>query len=181
MARLNWNFVSRRHPGLLWITFWVVASLACVHALLWRQDLLEQRDHAVAALDDISRQPAHRAHPPIRSPAVLGAVFSELHSPWTEMLDSLQRATHPGVELIALEPDSNEVTRVHISGIANRPQDVFELVEALQKDQSWSTIQLVSQSTIKDANIAAHKDMPTLPGLSPSGVSFTLLADWAHS
>jgi len=181
MARLNWNFASRRYPGPPWAAFWLIASFACVHALQWRHDLLQQRDHAIAALDDVSRQLAHHDHTATRpAPSALRAVFSELHAPWTAMLDSLRRATHPGVELIALEPDGNEVKRFHISGVANRAQDVFELVEALQSDPSWSAVQLVNQTTTREGNIAAGKDMVTLPGLSPAGISFSLLAEWAN-
>jgi hypothetical protein len=182
MSRLNWNFASQRHLRGKWIAFWVIASLACVHALVWRYDLLQQRDQALATLNDVPQQTAHPDHrsTPAQT-AVLGTVFSELHSPWIEMLDSLQRATHPGVELISLEPDSSAVKRVHISGVASRAQDVFELVEALQGDRSWSAVQLVTQATTQDGNIPASKDIPTLPSLSPSGVSFSLLAEWAHT
>jgi hypothetical protein len=180
VARLNWNFAHRRRLNRLWAGFWALGLLACLQALLWRHELLQRRDQAVAGLIDASRQTVQRERPVSPPPAALDAVFREMRSPWTSILESLLQTKHPGVVLISLEPDRNQVHRVHISGIARRAQDVFDLVETLQGNRSWSAVELINQTTSGNNStpMTASPDIPTLPGLSPTGVSFSLVAEW---
>lgn len=184
MPRLNWNFAPGRRLNWPWIGVCVIALLACVHSVLWRDHLLENRDVAIAKMHALTRQLAQANRPVLHAvPAPLKQVFSEMHAPWTAMLDSLQRVTHPGVELIALEPESQSIGRIRITGVANQTQDVFDLVEALHKDHSWSSVQLVGQASTERGTEAGttNTGIPTLAGLSSSGVSFSLVAEWKPS
>lgn len=184
MPRLRWDFARHRQWTWQWIAFGVIALSTSVHALVWRYQLLQERDTLITRLDESAKRlmRTHRPDSP-PPPAALKQIFSEMRAPWIEMLDSLQRVTHPGVELISLEPESNSFSRVRISGVANRTEDVFDLVESLQKDHSWSSIQLLSQASTEERNAIRAKstEMPSLPGLTPLGVSFSLLAEWKQS
>jgi hypothetical protein len=181
MPRLNWNFAVRHQWSGQWTAAWVIAISACVHAVFWRAHLLQERDGAIAQLNEPATRQVHSTHPaPADAPAELKHVFSEMRAPWIDMMDSLQRVTHPGVELISLEPESNAVSHIRINGMAGHTQDVFDLVEALQKDPSWSSIQLVSQASTNGRNTVglSNSEIPALPGLMPSGISFSLVAQW---
>jgi hypothetical protein len=183
MRRLSWNFAPRRRLTWQWTSVYTLTLLACFQAVLWRQDLLQERDNVIARLNESPRQLA-RADRPVSptTPAALKQIFSEMQSPWTDMLDSLQHITRPGIELISLEPEGNLVHRFHISGMASRAQDVFDFVEALQSDHSWSSVELVSQTSMVDKSIlkTTSTEIPSLPGLVPSGVSFSVVAEWGR-
>jgi hypothetical protein len=182
VACLNWNFAYQRRLNRLWIGFCVPGLLACLHAVIWRDELLQRRDQAIAELTDASQRIVQREHSIAPPPSSLEAVFREMRSPWVSMFESLQQTKHPGVVLIALGPDRNQLHRVHISGIAERAQDALNLVETLQANRSWSAVQLVNQSMAGNISTtaSASPDIPTLPGLSPRGVSFSLVAEWVQ-
>lgn len=183
MARLSWNFVRRRWWTRPWAVVCVVALLGCVHALWWRHDLLQQREHIAGNAEEASRRAAARAYPlsaPL--PAVLNLVFSEMRYPWVDVLDSLQRVTKPGLELLTLEPDAGAIRRVHISGVADQPQDVLDLVVALRADPSWSSVELANQTRNDDTGTPriSASVIPGLPAASPRSVSFSLVAEWGR-
>ncbi|WP_175954809.1 PilN domain-containing protein [Burkholderia sp. BCC0405] len=188
MGRLNWNHASRPRWNRPWVAVGGIALAACLHALWWRDVLLTQRNEIVEQAEHLSHQaavPKHSAAPP--SPTALDRVFAELRYPWTDMLDSLGAATQPGVNLLTLEPDV-DIRHVRIGGVANRTQDVLDLITVLQENPAWSSVRLVSQTRNADASPTPAQDsvpplpnFPPLPGLSgalSSTLSFTLSADW---
>ncbi|WP_322026519.1 PilN domain-containing protein [Burkholderia sp. BCC1977] len=184
---MNWNYAPRSRWSRPWVVAGVVALAGCLLALWWRDALLTQRDKLV----EQARRLPHRAAVPPRPAtppklAALDLVFAEMRYPWTDMLDSLRAATQPGVDLLTLEPDT-DIRHVRIGGLANRPQDVLDLVAALQKDPGWSSVQLVSQTRNDPTGPTPARDavppLPGLPGLSgtPSpALSFALRAAWAR-
>ncbi|KWD72081.1 PilN domain-containing protein [Burkholderia ubonensis] len=186
MGRLNWNYARQSFSNRRWITVSAIALVGCLHALWWRDTLLVQRDSLVERAHRLSRKTAVR-QPPTTSaiPAALDSVFAEMRYPWTDMLDRLRLATQPGVELLTLEPDAGVTRRIRISGIANQPQSVLDLVTALQKDPAWSSVQLVSQTKNDAAGPAAAQNaapplpgLPELPGTGSPMLSFSLIAEW---
>ncbi|KVO10954.1 PilN domain-containing protein [Burkholderia ubonensis] len=186
MGRLNWNYARQSFPNRRWITVSAIALVGCLHALWWRDTLLVQRDSIVERAHRLSRKTAVRQPPTMSAiPAALDSVFAEMRYPWTDMLDRLRLATQPGVELLALEPDAGVTRRIRISGIANQPQGVLDLVTALQKDPAWSSVQLVSQTKNDAAGPAAAQNaapplpgLPELPGTGSPTLSFSLIAEW---
>jgi hypothetical protein len=185
MARLCWNFARRRWWTQPWTAVCVVALLGCVHALWWRHDLMQQREQLTGRVQDASHRIATREHPvSAPPPAALNVVFAEMRYPWGDVLDSLQRVTKPGLDLLTLEPDAGAIRRVHITGVADKAQDVFDLVAALQGDHSWSSVQLVSQTRNDDNGVPRVNNSapPGLPTVSiPRSVSFSLVAEWGRS
>ncbi|MET3228365.1 UNVERIFIED_ORG: hypothetical protein ABIC54_000539 [Burkholderia sp. 1263] len=183
MARLRWNFAQRPKWAQPWGALCIVALLGCIHALWWRHDLMQRREHLAGQAQEASRRAAVRAHriaaPP---PVALDQVFAEMRYPWIDMLDSLQRVTQPSLDLFALEPDAGAIRRVQISGVADRAQDVFDLIAALQADPSWSSVQLISQTRIENAEMFRASDTasPSLPGALTRSVSFSLVAEWVR-
>jgi hypothetical protein len=182
MARLGWNFAQRRRWTRPWGALTIVALSGCMHAVWWRHELLQRREYMIGQAQEASRQAVARGHRvPAPPPAALGQVFDEMRYPWTDVLDSLQRATQPSVNLLTLEPDAGAIRRVHISGVADQAQDVFDLLEALHKDPSWSSVQLISQMKADDATFWANRSAPPgLTGLFPRSVSFSLVAQWGR-
>jgi Tfp pilus assembly protein PilN len=183
MNRLNWNFAPGRWGNWSQAAFCIVALSGCLHAIWWRHDLLLQRESLVDEAQESSRHAstlAKRVTAP--TPAALNQVFAEMRYPWTEMLDSLQRLTQPGVELLTLEPDPGAVRRIHISGVARQASDMFDLVSALQNDPAWSSVQLSSQTRNDPTNVfqPVSTALPALPDAVPSGVSFSLIAEWGR-
>ncbi|WP_196482736.1 PilN domain-containing protein [Burkholderia stagnalis] len=186
MGRLNWNYARQSSSNRRWITVSAIALVGCLHALWWRDTLLVQRDSVVERAHRLSRKAAVRQpRAASATPAALDSVFAEMRYPWTDMLDRLRLATQPGVELLTLEPDAGVTRRIRISGIANQPQSVLDLITALQKDPAWSSVQLVSQAK-NDVNGPASTQLgapplPGLPELSGTGsptLSFSLTAEW---
>ncbi|MGA7817958.1 PilN domain-containing protein [Caballeronia sp.] len=183
MTRLSWNFVRRRWWTQPWAAVCVVALLGCVQALWWRHDLLQQREQILGKAEGASRRAASRVHPvSVPVPAALNPVFAEMRYPWVDVLDSLQHVTKPGLELLTLEPDAGAIRRVHISGVADQPQEVLDLVVALQGDPSWSSVELVNQTRNDDTSVPRVNDsaLPGLPIASPRSVSFSLIAEWGR-
>ena len=186
MRRLNWNYADRSYASHRWLMVGAVALIGCLHALAWRDTLLAQRDSLIEQVRNASRRGAARPAPTkSATPAALDAVFAEMRYPWTDLLDHLRAAAQPGVELLTLEPEAGAAHRFRLSGLAAQPQYVLDFVAALQKDTSWSAVQLVSQ-TRNDAMQPATTvtPMPPLPGLSPQGgvgssaLLFSLVAEW---
>ncbi|MFL9867543.1 PilN domain-containing protein [Paraburkholderia fungorum] len=103
--------------------------------------------------------------------------------PWNDVLDSLQRVTKPGLDLLTLEPDAGTIRRMHISGVANQVQDVFDLIAALQGDHAWSSVQLISQTRNDEAGVPRPNvsALPKLPTALPRSISFSLVAEWGRS
>jgi len=186
MGRLNWNHTGRSRWSRSWLAIGIVSLTGCIHALWWRDTLLAQRNDIVERADRLSRRAAMQRRPaPPAVPAALDAVFAEMRYPWMDMLDSLSTATPPGVDLLALEPDTGALRRVHINGVAGQAQRVFDLIVALQSDSAWSSVQLVSQTNVGNATPAPVQHsippLPSLPGLPDSTSptqSFSLLAEW---
>ena len=145
MGRLHWNFADRSRWSGPWLAVGVIALAGCLHALWWRDTLLAQPQDMV---ERGGRGTPHRnAAAPVAPavPAALETVFAEMHYPWMDMLDSLRAATPAGVDLLTLEPDSGAIRRVHIRGVADQTQSVFELVTALHQDPARTSVQLVSR------------------------------------
>jgi hypothetical protein len=183
MARLGWDFAKRRWWTQPWVAICIVALSGCIHALWWRHDLLQQREQILEKAEGASRRAAARAHPvSVPLPVALNVVFAEMRYPWVDVLNSLQHVTKPGLELLTLEPDAGAVRRVHISGVADQPKDVFDLMAALQSDPSWSSVELVSQTRTDDAGLAQVNGsmLPGLPTTSRRSVSFSLIAEWGR-
>ncbi|MFL9903454.1 PilN domain-containing protein [Paraburkholderia fungorum] len=183
MARLCWNFAPRRGWTQPCSIVCVLALTGCVHALWWRHDLLQQRDYVVGQAQKAFGRAAARDHrvssPP---PVALNQVFAEMRYPWTDVLDSLKRVATPGLDLLTLEPDAGAIRRVHISGVANQAQDVFDLIAALQGDHAWSSVQLISQTRTDDTAMprANGSAFPGLPTAFPRSISFSLVAEWGQ-
>ena len=183
MARLCWNFAPRRGWTQPCSIVCVIALAGCIHALWWRHDLLQRREHAVGQAQEAFRRAAAREHrrssPP---PAALNQVFAEMHYPWIDMLDSLQQMTKPGLDLLTLEPDADAIRRVHISGVANQAQDVFDLIAALQGDHAWSSVQLISQTRNDGTGVPRDNGsaLPGLPAAVARSISFSLVAEWGR-
>lgn len=183
MARLRWNFAGPRWWSSPWAAVCIVALAGCVHALWWRHNLLLRREHLIGQAQEASRNALAsgqqgRAAPPV----ALDQVFAEMRYPWTDVLDSLQHVTRPGLDLLTLEPDASTVRRVRISGVADRAEDLFDLVAKLQGDSSWSSVQLVSQTRndgtgIQQTTGAAPSGLPTIVSRN---VSFALVAEWGR-
>jgi len=183
MARLNWDFAQRRWWTQPWAAICVIGLLGCVHALWWRHDLLQQREQLIEKAEEASHRAASRVHPvSVPPPAALKLVFAEMRYPWIDVLNSLQHVTKAGVELLTLEPDAGAVRRVNISGVADQPKDVFDLMAALQSDPSWSSVELVSQTRNDDAGSPQVNSsiLPGLPTTSRCSVSFSLIAEWGQ-
>lgn len=182
MSRLRWNFAERRWWNRPWIAVCVIAFSGCVHALWWRQHLLAQREDAIERVDTTARHVTARQYRMAAPPPALDQVFAQMRYPWLDVLDSLQRAAKPGLQLLTLEPDAGAIRRVNISGVASRVQDVFDFVVALQGDRSWASVRLVSQAKNEDTSAlpAADATPPPLPVSAPAGVSFSLVAEWGR-
>ena len=115
--------------------------------------MLTQRQDMVERAARLARRAAMQQRPAAPAvPAALETVFAEMHYPWMDMLDSLRAATPAGVDLLTLEPDSGAIRRVHIRGVADQTQGVFELVTALHQDPALPSVQLVSQARNGDAS-----------------------------
>lgn len=183
MARLYWNFAQRRGWTQPCSIVSVVAMAGCIHALWWRHDLLQRREHVVAQAQEVFRFAAARDHLGSSPPsAALDQVFAEMRYPWSDVLDSLQRVTKPGLDLLTLEPDAGAIRRVHISGVADRAQDVFDLIAALQRDHAWSSVQLISQTRNDETDVPRANGFapPGLPTAVPRSISFSLVAEWGR-
>ncbi|WP_175873181.1 PilN domain-containing protein [Burkholderia sp. BCC0397] len=185
MGRLNWNYAGRARWNRRWLAAGIIAFTGCTHALWWRDTLLTQRNAVVERADRLSRRTAVQQQPALPIPAALDPVFTEMRYPWMTMLDSLTAATPPGVDLLTLEPNAGAIRRVRIGGTANQTQRVFDLIDTLNQDPAWSSVQLVSQTRNSDPNPSVSRDsvppLPSLPGLSDTSqhtLSFSLLAEW---
>lgn len=188
MGRLNWNYAARSRWNRPWLAVGVVAVAGCVHALWWRDTLLTRRNELVEQAERLSRRVAIQRHPAAPAvPAALDPVFAAMRYPWLDMLDSLRAATPPGVEVLTLEPAAGAIRRVHIGGVADQAQSVFDLITMLRQDPDWSSVQLLSQSRSGAAGPSASRHaVPALssrPGSTnaPSAtLSFSLLAEWGR-
>jgi len=188
MARLNWNHAARSRGNRRWLAVGVIALTGCIHALWWRDTLLTRRTDIVEHADRLSHRTAMDRRPTTPDAATaLTPVFAAMRYPWLDMLDSLHAATPPGVDLLTLEPDASEIRRVRIGGIASQTQHMFDLIDALQKDRAWSSVQLLNQTQNSDPNPPVSRDsvppLPGLPGLPDTlrpKLSFSLLAEWSQ-
>lgn len=188
MGRLNWNYANRPYLGRPWSIVMIVALIGCVHAVWWRASLVEQRDLIIEQLGQLSRT-SDRGTPtpgPAFQPA-LTAVFSEMQYPWIDMLDRLRLAIQPGIEIRTLEPDAGAIHRVHVTGVASQSKAVLDFVAALQKDPSWSSVQLVSEvrndaaATSTNSSLAPPlPGLPSMPGAVAPVLSFSLIVQWKH-
>jgi hypothetical protein len=182
MTRLRLDFAPRRGWTQPCSIVCVVALAGCAHALWWRYDLLQRREQMIVRAQEAFRFAATRDHRDASAPpAALNQVFAEMRYPWSDMLDSLQRRTQPGLDLLTLEPDAGAIRRVHISAVANQPQDVFDLVAALEDSHDWSSVKLISQ-TRNEAGVPRANDaaLPGPPTASPRNISFSLVAEWGR-
>lgn len=181
MTRLHWNCCRTRwwtEPS----TFACIVAIAgCVHALWWREDILTRREHLLEHAKEADRLTSTREHRAAATrPPPLAHVFEEMRYPWDDVLESLHRATKPGIDLTELEPDAGDVRRVHIQGMADTTESVFDMLAALDDDPSWSSAQLVSQ-TKADEGLVQRNDTsmnPPLPSLPSRSVVFSLVAQW---
>lgn len=181
MARLRWNFTCRRWWASPSLAISIVALFACMQALWWRDGLLQRREQMITRAHEMSHRVKAMRPPASMSPSpALEQVFLEMRYPWNAMLASLRHASKPSLDLLTLEPDAGAFRRMHISGTAEQTQDVFNLVQALQDDRSWSSVQLVSETKNDDATMlrASNSVIPRLPGLRTRSVSFSLVAEW---
>ncbi|MFC0397534.1 PilN domain-containing protein [Paraburkholderia rhizosphaerae] len=182
MTRLRWDFSGRHRWATRSSLACVVALAGCLHALWWRDGLLHKREALLARPRQTQTVAGGRGHRIAAAPSpVLTQVFEEMRYPWNDVLDSLQRATKPGVDLLELGPDGVAAQRMRIQGAATDAQRVFDLLAALQNDSLWSSVQLVSQTrndgTDAPGGSGAAPSPPLPPGLSGS-VRFSLAAQW---
>ncbi|CAG4902102.1 PilN domain-containing protein [Paraburkholderia gardini] len=183
MARLRWNFAGARWWAWPSAAVCIVALAGCAHALWWRRDLLLRREYLIGQAREASRNaPTSGQQDQVAPPVALDQVFAEMRYPWNDVLDSLQRVTRPGVDLLTLEPDASTVRRVRISGVAERPADLFDLIAKLQEDSSWSSVQLVSQTRTDGADMQRTMGAAPsgLPAVASGGISFALVAEWVR-
>jgi hypothetical protein len=187
MARIRWNFASRRR----WVqpphVIFIAALAGCMHAFWWRDALLQQRTDMIEQMQIADTATGHRGRQITSpTPAALDHVFDEMRYPWNDILESLQRASKPGVEILHLEPDADNVRRVRIDGIADGVQSIFGLLALLQNDPLWSSVQLVSRAKADDpamqqGNASGSVPYPPLPVVSSHQYTFTLVAQWKHA
>ncbi|MBN3759423.1 PilN domain-containing protein [Burkholderia sp. Ac-20365] len=180
MTRLRWNFAVARFRLDAWTFACIVALAGSAHAVYWREELLQQRERLVGQVQDIHRPMARGHQAPAKPSPVLAHVFEELRYPWTEVLDSLQRASNPGLDLVELAPDAADVRRVRVQGLADHAQNVFDLITKLQADPSWTSVQLISQirSDADGTSQPGGSVTPQLPSISARTVAFVLVAEW---
>jgi hypothetical protein len=183
MTRLRLDFAPQRGWTQPYSIVCVVALAGCIHALWWRHDLLQRREQVIGRAQEAFRFAAARDHREASAPpAALNQVFTEMRYPWSDMLDSLQRGTKPGLDLLTLEPDAGAIRRVHISAVANQPQDVFDLIAALEGDHAWSSVQLISQTRNNETGAPRANDavLSGPPAAPPRNISFSLVAEWGR-
>ena len=88
----------------------------------------------------VSGEPAPKPRAPRYSAQQLmqfNAVIRQLNTPWSEVLDALERQTPPGVALILVEPDANKRI-VHVQAEAKEVDALFAYVDLLAADVAFS-------------------------------------------
>lgn len=175
MARLAMNF-SAAGGGARWgrlLLLVAVAVAGCLHALWQREVLLEQLDVQREALSHIetSRRDqafqlttAQREDPKAQDEA--RALVAALQRPWGVMLDAVQAAAGPDLQITRLQPDA-AAHRLLVSGQADSSEAFLGLVDRLRRAPEWAVVEPVSQE--RRAGVAA-------PGVR--AVSFQLALEW---
>jgi Tfp pilus assembly protein PilN len=180
MARLRWNFASPRFRTLPWSAACIIAFAGTVHALYWRDALLQQRERLVESERETLGAMTQKRRWPVAPSPTAERVFEEMRYPWTDVLQSLQSATNPDLDLLELSPDSADIRRVQVQGIADQAQNVFDLITRLQKDPSWTSVQLVSltKTDVDGVSLVKGAANPILPSVTSRSIAFALVAQW---
>lgn len=136
--------------------------LSCV-ALWQRQQLLGQRDAALAAIE--AAQPTRsRARPvsqaPTRKETVEEAqrLVAGLQRPWEPMLNALQSAVRDDVLIQRVQPET-DAFRLRIAGQADSSQAFIEFVQRLREDSSWRSVEPLSEARQPEATASGGKPL----------------------
>lgn len=89
------------------------------------------------------------------------AVVARLSMPWSDWFAQLEASTRGKVVFTALQPEADG-RRVRVAGVARRFEDLVEYMMALEATPGFANVFL-----------SEHAETPT-------GVSFTLSADWVE-
>lgn len=173
MSRLAMNFVPPPQWRMSILVLLALAILACLHALLVRDDLLSRIDSRAEKIRHLerklSRQELSQASVQRQNPQQAEEtrhLVAELQRPWEGMLNALQRAASPDMQIVRLQPEA-DANRLVIGGQADSSEAFLSYVQRLRRDPSWRTVEPVSEE--RNANAFQSGGKP---------VTFQLMAEW---
>lgn len=175
MARLEMNFAADR-AGSRWTRgLLLVGVAACLFALWQRETLLagiEAQREALGRVEKARSQQEFRLTAAQREdPKALAearGLVQTLQRPWGVMLDAVQAAARPDLQITRLQPDT-AAHRLLVSGQADSSEAFLGFVERLRRAPEWAVVDPVSQE---------QREGAAIPGAR--AVSFQLALEWSH-
>jgi hypothetical protein len=154
-----------------------VGLLACgvfaaVLVLGYQHSLAEQVRATEQRLDDLrgqrQRGPSRSSSAPVELDVVeverANRIVDEIAVPWERLFNGLERAAHPKVALLAVQPEVKQ-RRVSVSGEARDFVAIVEYLERLVRDGQFRDVYLTDHALKKD-----HPERP---------VAFTVSMEWS--
>lgn len=157
MSRIHIEFVNQSKLNRLQ---WSVLS-ALIFALISLAVLAAQRASKVVQLEEQNAQLATArglavvpavTHKAIPAPQLLATnmAITSLNTPWTSILSGLDESKPEEVALLELESRPSE-HRIRIVADAEKPNDLFDFIDALQKHAPFRRVIPTSQETLEPA------------------------------
>lgn len=174
MARLEMNFAADR-AGSRWMRMLLLVGVAgCLFALWQRETLLAGIDAQREAMSRVekarsqqeSRLTAARREDP-KALAEARVLVDALQRPWGVMLDAVQAAARPDLQITRLQPDT-AARRLLVSGQADSSEAFLGFVERLRRAPEWAVVEPVSQE---------QREGAAAPGAR--ALSFQLALEWS--
>mgnify|MGYP000583062684 CR=1 FL=1 len=162
--RIDLDFTSRGpRRWHQWIM--LVAGLASLAAAVWtgreRAGVLADAESALGRLTRRAERVVPPPEPPLPT-ARLKATERELLRPWQAMLQALEAAHHPKIQMLSIEPDGRSGL-VTVTGQATGFKELTEYLEHLRA------------SVLRDVLLQSHQRMADLPARP---VLFAIVARW---
>lgn len=174
MFALKLDFLSPKSWSPWRFGVLLLAVFGGTHAVLQRDALLARQSEVEGKIHRLEQkanrhevlQAARLRQNPQQTVEILH-IADELQRPWEGMLAALQRSARPDMQILRLQPESDEA-RLVIGGQAESSAAFLDYVARLRKDGAWKSVEPLSEETAS-AGMAMAGGKP---------VSFQLVVEW---
>lgn len=150
------NFVQRNSLSWLTVVMLVLGGAGSLHVLWQRNQLLDrivQGERAISEMQQVATGDmgagvsASQGNPQAQQEVT--AFARNLQRPWERMLNELEAAARPDMQVLRLLPEA-DATALMVHGQANSSLAFLEYVARLRKNPLWRDVQPVNEEVTAD-------------------------------